>query len=88
MTSTVIVGLVGGVLVHTVGQISATGPSNFGFNLFAVLQLGMLELVSVLALLKTHEFAHAIGGSVSIGGMNAAGGVAKMGAKVATGGLG
>ena len=88
MTSTVIVGLVGGVMVTAIAGITASGPGNFGFNLLSVLDLAILELVSLLALFKTHEFAHAIGGSVSIGGMNAAGGIAKMGAKVATGGLG
>ncbi|WP_031572292.1 type IV secretion system protein [Acidithiobacillus thiooxidans] len=85
MTSTVIVGLVGTALVSIAAQM---GPSTSGvmINYGAYLELVIFEIVGILALLKSHEFAHAIGGSVSIGGMNAGSALVKMGTGAIKGG--
>ncbi|OFC37976.1 type IV secretion system protein [Acidithiobacillus caldus] len=85
MTSTVIVGLVGTAMVTYVSQMNTqlSGTGDF-LNLGTFVELIILEFVSIGALLKTHEFAHAIAGSVNIGGINPGGAIAK-GAKRAVG---
>jgi len=66
---------------HAVLSAVASG----GINFVVVIELIILEIVSVFALLKTHEFAHAIGGSVSISGMNGANFAVNMAKKAAGG---
>lgn len=66
---------------HAVLSVIASGS----INLVVVIELIILEIVAVFALLKTHEFAHAIGGSVSISGMNGANFAVNMAKKAAGG---
>lgn len=70
MTSMVIVGLVGTALDSFFAEMGSPTQGGVFLNYVVYLELMILEIVSVLALLKTHEFAHAIGGSVNISGMN------------------
>lgn len=87
MTSTVIVGLVGSAIDQYASQMTAHLTFNgTGLNLGLAIELIILEVVSILALLKTHEFAQAIGGSVSLGGINVANGIAKLASGGLTGG--
>lgn len=86
MTSTVIVGLVGQAMVTEVQSLNNNlSFSGDVFNYGSYLEMCVFEIVGIIALFKTHEFAHAIGGSVSIGGINPASGAAKI-AKSAAGG--
>lgn len=78
MTSTVIVGLVGTAMVTYTQELNSTlTGAGWVLNYGTYLELVILEIVSIGALLKTHEFAHAIGGSVSIGGINPGGAIVK-----------
>lgn len=90
MTSTVIVGLMETAMSsYFASTTSSVGPSMVSaagsdmINLVVVLELIILEVVAVFALLKTHEFAHAIAGNVSIGGMNGANAVVSIAKKAA-----
>lgn len=86
MTSTVIVGLAGTAMTTYMAQMNhVASVTGVVLNIGSLLGLIILELVSFFALLKTHEFAHAIGGSVSIGGINP-GGAAMKAVKGAAGG--
>lgn len=92
MVSTVIVGLMETAMAsyfasetHSTGLSMLSSVGSDGINLIVVLELVLLEVVAVFALLKTHEFAHAIAGNVSISGMNGANGVVNI-AKKAVGG--
>lgn len=80
MTSTVIVGLVGTSLDTYIAQFTVPS-SGIVLNAGLYIEMCILDLVSILALFKTHEFAHAIGGNVSLGGMNIAGTAVKVAAK-------
>jgi len=88
MTSTVIVGLMltaASSYFKVDDVMAATGHGqNYSLfvNLWAAIELFVVESVAILALLKTHEFAHAIGGNVNISGMNAANGMVNMAKKL------
>lgn len=88
MTSTVIVGLVGTAMDTYFANMGAPTQGGVFLNYAIYVELIILEFVSILALLKTHEFAHAIGGNVSIGGINPSSAIVGGLKKVATGGMG
>ena len=80
MTSTVIMGLLFSMSVAMSADLTVNmnSPAGVADHFGQMLLMLVFGLFSILALFETHSFAHAIGGSVNLGGMNAAGKAAKV----------